>query len=98
MLKVRHEDHNHTPTLRGSHPVHRRLTMTDEMKDQIRIQSRTETRPQQILTHLRLDTNEEDPIIKAQDIYNQRALMRHETLRNLTATQALLRELSNKKY
>lgn len=68
--------------------------MTSEIKEQIAHQTKTET-PQQILTTLRMNENEEDPVFKAKDIYNQRQSIRHESMGNLTPTQALLKELGN---
>jgi hypothetical protein len=97
-LKIRNGDHNHTPTSRGSHPVHRRLARTAAVKEQIAVQSRTETRPQQIMSHLRLNADENDPLIKSQDLYNERLRIRQDALETLTSTQALLQQLSNKKH
>jgi hypothetical protein len=72
--------------------------MTSEIQQQIVTQTRTETAPRQILINLRVNLNEENSIIKARDVYNRRQKIRHEILGNLTPTQALLQELSVRKY
>jgi hypothetical protein len=70
--------------------------MTSDIKKQIAIQSRINLSSQQIMTHLCLDVDEEDLVLKTRDIINQRLMLRHNALRNLTAVQALLMELFNK--
>jgi hypothetical protein len=86
IFKNKHETHNHVSTLRESHPVHRKLALTAKVKQQIAIQTLTKTAPRQILINLNVDQDEEDSMIKARDVYNQRQKIRHETLRNLTVT------------
>jgi hypothetical protein len=78
--------------------MHRRIVMTSDVKKQIVIQSRIDTRSQVILNHLRLDVDEDDSLVKTQNVYNQRVLIRHKALEFLTITQALLKELFNSKH
>jgi hypothetical protein len=69
--------------------------MTSDVKEQIAVQIITETSSHQIITSLRATENEKDSIFKIKDIYNQRQSIRHESLKNLTSTQTLLKELSS---
>jgi hypothetical protein len=94
---MKNEDHNHPLTLKGSHFAHRKLAMTSDIKKQISIQTLTKTTPQQIIINLRVDADEEDSMIKIKDVYNQRQRLRRDDLGNLTATQALLQALLNRK-
>ena len=48
--------------------------MTDKIKKTIATQTRINSFTKQILSAIRLDTNEEDSLFKAQDIYNQRTV------------------------
>jgi hypothetical protein len=97
-LRIRDDQHNHSVILRDSHSMHQRIVMTSDVKKQIVIQSRIDTRLQVILNHLRLDVDEDDSLVKTQNVYNQRILIRHEALEFLTITQALLKELFNSKH
>jgi hypothetical protein len=71
--------------------------MTSKIKDQIAIQTRSKLRLAQILNHLRLDVDEENPVLKTRDVNNHRSLLRDQSLRVRKLTQALLRELTDKK-
>ncbi len=71
--------------------------MTSEIKKQIDIQTFTKTIFQQIVINLRLNADEENLILKTKDVYNQRQRIRKNELRNLTATQAFLQTLLDRK-
>jgi hypothetical protein len=72
--------------------------MTSEIQQQIVTQTRIETTSRQILINLRMNLNEKNSIIKTRDVYNRRQKIKHEILSNLIFTQALLQELSVRKY
>jgi hypothetical protein len=74
------------------------MTLTSKIRQQIATQTLTKTPSQQILTNLRTIDDEKNSLFKVKDLYNQRQIMRHESLRNLTATQALMKELSVRKH
>ena len=86
--------HNHEPTLGGSHAVHRKNAMTKDVKDTVVAQTRINISTKQILSGLRLDGDEENPIVKPSDIYNIRARHRQEELGPYSAVQALMLALS----
>ncbi len=93
MLRIEDPAHNHEPTLPESHPALRKLALTDQIKANIAHQSRARIRPRQMLTALRLDSDPDNPMFKAADIYNAKAALRRDTLRPLTPIQALLQNL-----
>ena len=70
--------------------------MTQEVQDAIVNQTRTGSRPSQILSSLCIDTDEEDPIYKPSDIYNIKSKTRIKTLGSMTPTQALMQQLHNR--
>jgi hypothetical protein len=74
------------------------MTLTSKIKQQIVIQTLTKTSSQQILTNLRTIDDKKNSLFKIKDLYNQRQIMRHESLRNLIATQVLMKELSVRKH
>ncbi len=84
--------------MRKTHSIHRRSAMTSEIQQQIVTQTRIETTSRQILINLRMNLNEKNSIIKTRDVYNRRQKIKHEILSNLIFTQALLQELSVRKY
>lgn len=94
-LTIRNLNHNYEPTLRGSHLTLRKLTMTDEVKQSIARQSRTQAAPATILTNLRLDGNSENPVFKRKDIYNVRAAIKKDALDFLSPIQALMKFLTD---
>ena len=69
--------------------------MTDEKKQIIIDQSRTQTAPATILNTLRLNDDPDDPVFKSRDLYNFRATIRKKALEPFTPIQALLRMLRN---
>ncbi len=89
--------HNHPPTLAGVHLTHRRAAMTTDVKTQIVTQSQLNTSAHEILSSLRLGMDEENPIYKAKDIYNQRAYQRCKELGPLSPVEAFMQRLNNKK-
>ena len=94
-LNVRNPHHNHPPTMRGSHPVLRKMAMTDEAKQIIIDQSRNQATPATILSTLRMNDDQEDPVFKNRDLYNFRASIKKKALGPFTPVQALMRMLRN---
>jgi hypothetical protein len=84
--------------MRKAHSIHRKSVMTSEIQQQIVTQTRIETASRQILINLRVNLNEKNSIIKARDVYNRKQKIKHEILSNLIFIQALLQELSVRKY
>ena len=95
-LTVDNPEHNHGFIPRGAHPSLRKIALTQEVQDTIVNDTRTGSRPSQILSSLRLDTDEEDPIYKPSDIYNVKSQTRIKTLGSMTPTQALMRQLHDR--
>jgi len=93
LLRIEDPAHNHDPTLPGSHPALRKLALTNQIKDGIANQSRARITPRQILTALRLDSDPDNPMFKAADIYNAKAALRRDALGPLTSIQALIQNL-----
>lgn len=93
VFRVSNPNHNHPSTLPGSHPIHRDLAMNNALKKMVETQTRMKNTSAQIIINIRLQHAESNPLIKLKDIYNMRMYWRQEILRNLTSTQALLREL-----
>ncbi len=67
-LSVKCPEHNHSATLLGAHPVHRKATMTSEIIREIEKEVRKSSVAAFILTGLRLDLDEENSIFKPQNI------------------------------
>lgn len=93
ILTVEDASHNHAPTLAGSHPALRKIALDNAAMDAIRRQSRVDVPPAKILSSLRLDQNEENPLFKKQDIYNAKQEIRRKGLGALTPIQALMKQL-----
>ena len=105
-LEVVKSEHNHASSLAGAHPVHRKMAITAEVKDEISRQLTVQTAPSKVISSLRIPDlttgiNWDDPanprvvnpMIKPRDIYNLKAQLRREALGPLTPIQALIREL-----
>ena len=90
MMKVENGVHNHGPTLAGSHPSQRRLAITRAVIDEITNQTLTGSKPAQIISNLRLNEDQNNPLFKNKDIYNIKQAIREKALGSLTPTQALL--------
>ena len=86
-LYIRCKDHNHGPIQAHAHASHKKLAMTAEKKERIKHASRNGAKPRQLLNEFR----DEDPdcILDIRNIYNAKAELRSEALKNLTPTQAL---------
>ena len=93
VLTVLDPTHNHGHTIPSSHPSLRKIELTQAIKETVANQTRTGSRPSQILSSLRLNQDEENPIFKASDIYNIKTSLRTEALRSLTLVQALVQQL-----
>ena len=88
--------YNYPPTLASFHPIYRKAAMTDEIKNTIVVQTRINSSTKHILSAIRLDTEEENPVFKARDIYNHRAAKRLEELGPYSPLQAFMVELSQR--
>ena len=73
MFQIDNSEHNYPPTLPGAHPTYRKKAMTDNAKMTIVSQTQVNSSAQQILANLRLGIDEENPLFKPKDIFNQRA-------------------------
>lgn len=98
MLTVEDPSHNHTPTLPGSHPALRKLALTEEVVEVIKNQSRVDIAPAKTITTLRLDTDEENPMFKSQDIYNAKAEIKRQALGGFTPIQTLMHQLDREDW
>ena len=96
-VEIKCGDHNHPPTLVGAHAIHRRAAMTDDIKLKIVTQTQVDASVQQILSSTRLGTDEENPLYKVKDIYNQRYYHRCKELGPFSPVQALMFKLNEKK-
>lgn len=96
-IKIKCGDHNHPPTLIGAHATHRRAAMTDDIKLKIVTQTQVDASARQILSSIRLGTDEENPLYKAKDIYHQRYYHRCKELGPFSPVQALMYKLNEKK-
>lgn len=85
--------HNHEATLAGSHPSLRAIAMTQDIRDSIVNQTRIGNKPSKIIHSLQLDHDDENPMLKARDVYNIKAEARSKALGSLTPIQALMRQL-----
>ncbi len=70
--------------------------MTSEVIREIEKEVRKGSAAAFILTGLRLDLDEENPVFKPQDIWNARAQIKAQSLGSLTPTQAVMRALNDK--
>lgn len=95
-LIILNSNHNHPPTVAGSHPIHRKIALTDEIKNTVAVHSRINSTAKQILKAIHLDTDEKNPLFKARDVYNQRAVMRYNQLGAYNPVQALMMELNQR--
>jgi hypothetical protein len=96
MYEIKNSKHNHAFSVAESHSVLRRMTMTDEIKNNVSRQLIVRTASSRVLSTLRLDefANLDNSMIKSRDIYNLRAQLRRDDLESLTLIQTLMRELN----
>ncbi len=95
---IRNGDHNHTPTLASAHSALRRLAMTEEVQESISSLTKVGVRSTQVLTHLRLDADEENPFFTRHDIYNVKNQQRRQAFGVLSPVQALLHNLERESW
>jgi len=93
LLRIEDSAHNHDSILPESHSALRKLTLINQIKDDIANQSRARITLRQILTALRLDSDSNNSMFKAADIYNVKAALRRDALESLTSIQALIQNL-----
>ena len=97
-LTLKNTTHNHADTLTDSHSVHRKAALTQKMLDIIHNQTRTQTTFDQILSHLRLDIDEEFSLFIRQNIYNVKTHLRRQVLNSLKFTQAFMQYLNDEDW
>lgn len=73
ILNVNNPSHNHDSFLGESHPIYRRTALTENFQKSIVSQTRINASINQILSAIRIDKNDENPLIKPSNIYNIRA-------------------------
>ncbi len=93
MLKIEDSAHNHESILSESHSALRKLTFINQIKANIAHQSRARIMLRQMLTALRLDSDSNNSMFKAADIYNAKIAFHHDALKSFTSIQALLQNL-----
>ncbi len=93
MLKIEDSAHNHEFILSESHSALRKLTLINQIKANIAHQSRVRITLRQMLTALQLDSDLNNSMFKAADIYNAKIALRRDALRSFTFIQALLQNL-----
>ena len=76
----------------------RKLAYTDEIKSEIARQVKVQTAPAKILSTLRLNGDEENPIFKTRDLYNLKTEMKRTALGPLTPVQALMKQLDGQDW
>ena len=97
MIEIKCSNHNHPPTFARADANHRRAAMTDDIKLKIVTQTQVDGSARQILSSIRLGTDEENPFYKAKDIYNQHYYHRCKELGLFSPVQALMYKLNEKK-
>ena len=88
--------HNPETTLAGSHPSLPKIAMTQSIPDSVINQTRIGTKPSKIIHTLQLDHDDDNPLLKARDVYNVKAEARSKALGSLIPIQALMRQLTGK--
>ena len=94
-LTIKNFAHNHLFDLFDVHSIHRKTTMTTNVKKKIAKKIRKEFKIFFILIDIRLNENEENSLFKSRDVYNVKAYLRNEELSSLTSTQTLMKTLSD---
>ncbi len=89
------ESHNHTSTLVSAHSALRRLVMTEKIQESISSLIKFKIRSTQILTHLRLDANQENSFFTWHDVYNVKNQQRKQTFDILSSVQTFLQNLKH---
>ena len=85
VLRVENATHNHGPSRPGGHPSHRKNALTPAIRGEIANLTRAGCMPSQVITKLRLNEDPDQPLIKNQDIYNAKAVIRSQALGPITA-------------
>ena len=99
------KNHNHTATLADAHSTHRKIAMTNAMKNEISRNLRIQISFTRIIFNLRVTdsiteisfadfSNPEmiNLMFKPRDIYNMKTQLRREFFGPLTSMQALIKE------
>ena len=82
VLRVENAIHNHGLSRPGGHPSHRKNALTPAIRDEISNLTRAGCMPSQVITKLRLNEDPDQPLIKNQDIYNAKAVIRSQARSN----------------
>ena len=85
--------HNHDSTLFESHLALRKLTLINQIKESITNQNHARITLRQILTTLQLDSDLNNLMFKAADIYNVKTALHCNALNSFTFIQALIQNL-----
>jgi hypothetical protein len=93
LLRIEDSAHNHDSILFESYSALWKLTLINQIKDDIANQSRARITLRQILTALRLDNDSNNSMFKAADIYNVKTALRRDALESFTSIQALIQNL-----
>ena len=81
----------------SAYSVHDSAVIIKKMKSIIETQIKINTNIRNILSKIRLNSDFENSLINARDIYNQRQNMRQKTMNFDTSIQSLMRKLIRRK-
>ncbi len=88
--------HNHPPTLPGAHLIHWWFARTDKVIELIVSPTRIGASSKQVIAAIRSGTDEENPLVKPKDVYNEHSTQRQKQPGPLTQVQALMVEIHKK--
>ena len=88
--------HNHDYILPESHSTIRKIAITQKIQNTIVNQTRSDIKSKKIISFLRLNIDEKDPIIKSQNVYNVKSRIKSEALESITSTQTLIQQLHDR--
>jgi hypothetical protein len=90
---VRDSNHTHDSTFVTFHSTLQKMTLIDEVKNQISRQSKIQIALVKILFTLRLNANERNFIYKIRNIYNVKTKIQRDIFDNLFFVQTLMKQL-----
>lgn len=93
MFQIKDSVYNHCFILSEFHSALRKLILINQIKSDIVNQSRARITLKQILTALRLNTDSNNSMFKAINIYNVKTALRRNALKSFTFIQTLLQNL-----
>ena len=92
-FQVLKAEHNHVPTPPIAHPSLRALAMTPDVIERITAETKSGSKPSEMVDRLRYDQDEENPLFTSKDVRNQKQAIRLCTLGFKSPIQALLQFL-----